>query len=192
MNQKLYLLSQEGETRGPYSIAQLRSMWSAGTTTANASVCVVGTDDWFTIAALGDELSQIAARPSTDMAKGTSMIVPRSGLTKSPPPLPNDAIVPDSSETPSKRWFGVLRIGFRILLCVLWPFFWLMGISLVRVTLGGASVGARRKALASGMNANEYAISIAKFEALLMPIGLIVLGLGFVVIWLLTKRWKKS
>jgi hypothetical protein len=42
------------------------------------------------------------------------------------------------------------------------------------------------------MNAHEYAISIAKFEALLMPIGLIVLGLGFVVIWLLTKRWKKS
>jgi hypothetical protein len=192
MNPKLYLLSQHGETGGPYSIAQLRSMWAAGTTTAEASVCIVGTDDWFTIEALAEELSQKTAWHSTEMAKTKNVIVPRSGITKPPPPLPNEAIVPDSSEMPSKRRFGVLRIALRILLCVLWPLFWLMGISLVRVTLGGASDEARRKALASGMNVHEYASSIAKFEALLMPIGLVVLGVGFVGIWLLTNRRKKS
>ena len=95
MNSKLYLLSQEGETRGPYSIAQLRSMWSAGTTTADATVSIVGTDDWFTIEALGDELSQSAARRSTEIAKATNVIVPRSGIAKAPPPLQKEEIVPD-------------------------------------------------------------------------------------------------
>jgi hypothetical protein len=192
MNPKLYLLSREGETRGPYSIAQLRSMWAAGTTTADASVCVVGTDDWFTIEALGVELSQSATRPSTEMGKATNVIVPRSGITKSPPALPKGEIVPDSAEVRSKRGLGFLRVAIRILLCVLWPFFWLVGISVARVYLGGDSYEARRQALANGLNAHEYAVSSAKVEALLMPIGLPLLGLGFVGIWLLTKRWKKS
>lgn len=72
-----YFIGQDGETKGPYTIGQLRSMWHAGTITGDTLYCEEGYEDWLHLRVLADELEQQFQPPH---------IPQRSVAT--PPPIP--------------------------------------------------------------------------------------------------------
>src|SRR6266545_2654639 len=49
---------QNRETKGPYTIGQLRSMWSSGAITGDTLYREEGSDDWNTLAAISADLEQ--------------------------------------------------------------------------------------------------------------------------------------
>ena len=51
-----YFIHQNGETRGPYSVGQLRSMWSSGNVTGDTLYCEEGFDEWLHLRVLADDL----------------------------------------------------------------------------------------------------------------------------------------
>ena len=60
-----YWLTIGGEQRGPYTIAQLRSMWNSGSITVNTLYWQHGFDEWFPLSFIIDLLEppQPAAPP---------------------------------------------------------------------------------------------------------------------------------
>ena len=65
MMSSYFVSDGEADVQGPFVEAQLRSMWQAGKITANAMVCLEGTEDWIL---LRDELAAMEAleRPDRD------------------------------------------------------------------------------------------------------------------------------
>src|SRR6266699_2839494 len=53
-----YLVIQNRETNGPFTIGQLRSMWNSGAITGNTLYSKDGSDDWSTLEDLAAELEQ--------------------------------------------------------------------------------------------------------------------------------------
>jgi hypothetical protein len=51
-----YYIAQNDETKGPYTIGQLRSMWNAGTITGETLFCQEGYDQWLPLRQLQTEL----------------------------------------------------------------------------------------------------------------------------------------
>ncbi|MES2597204.1 MAG: DUF4339 domain-containing protein [Verrucomicrobiota bacterium] len=41
-----YHLSSQGQVSGPFELSQIRGMWKSGGITADAQICLVGTEDW--------------------------------------------------------------------------------------------------------------------------------------------------
>jgi TM2 domain-containing membrane protein YozV len=58
-----YSISLNGETKGPYTIGQLRAMWNAGTITGETFYCVEGSNQWFHLKALATQLESWSAAP---------------------------------------------------------------------------------------------------------------------------------
>ncbi len=67
-----YFIHQNGETYGPYTVGQLRSMWSGGQVTGDTLYCEEGYESWLQLRVLADELE----------------------LANEPPPLPQPTVVP--------------------------------------------------------------------------------------------------
>ncbi len=55
-----YYLFQNDETKGPYTLGQLRSMWHAGTITGETHYCVAGSDQWLRLKLMITELESSA------------------------------------------------------------------------------------------------------------------------------------
>lgn len=58
-----YYIHQKGDTCGPYTIGQLRSMWAAGQVTGETLYCGEGYDEWLHLRELADELDPPAQPP---------------------------------------------------------------------------------------------------------------------------------
>lgn len=58
-----YYLCIDGETRGPYSAAQLRSMWNSGAITLDTQYWSDGLDDWYSVSNLFDFIKEAQATP---------------------------------------------------------------------------------------------------------------------------------
>jgi TM2 domain-containing membrane protein YozV len=74
-----YFIIQEDQTKGPYTIGQLRSMWNAGSVTGETLYCEEGFDTWLHLRVLEDQLED--APPISDFSPVRSKV--RSVLTKS-------------------------------------------------------------------------------------------------------------
>lgn len=60
-----YYIIQNDETKGPYTIGQLRSMWSSASITGDTLYCEEGYDTWLHMRVLGSELEpQPPSQPS--------------------------------------------------------------------------------------------------------------------------------
>src|SRR5687768_430032 len=55
---KKYYIDVNGKTIGPYSIDQLRAMWSSGKITAKNRYCVEGSDKWTNLGMLQSVLEE--------------------------------------------------------------------------------------------------------------------------------------
>src|SRR6185436_17116391 len=64
-----YSIIQNRETRGPYTIGQLRSMWNSGAITGDTLYCEEGSDDWRTLSDLLHELEPPATVLPTPTAQ---------------------------------------------------------------------------------------------------------------------------
>src|SRR5439155_2248187 len=53
-----YWIIQNRESKGPYTIAQLRSMWHSGAITGDTLYCAEGSNVWLTLEARAPELEQ--------------------------------------------------------------------------------------------------------------------------------------
>src|SRR5947209_2809675 len=64
-----YFIILDDDTKGPYTIRQLRSMWAAGQLTAETLYCEEGYDNWLHLRVLADELEPETPRlsPQTEM-----------------------------------------------------------------------------------------------------------------------------
>jgi len=51
-----FYILQSDETKGPYTIGQLRSMWSAGAITGSTLYCEDGYDEWLPLSGIADQL----------------------------------------------------------------------------------------------------------------------------------------
>ncbi len=58
-----YYIIQNEETKGPYTLGQLRSMWSAGSITSNTMHCQEGDTEWRPLSAIVRELEPPVAIP---------------------------------------------------------------------------------------------------------------------------------
>jgi hypothetical protein len=59
-----YYILQNDETKGPYTIGQLRSMWNAGAITGQTHYCKEGYSRWFPLSGLQSELESPPPQPS--------------------------------------------------------------------------------------------------------------------------------
>lgn len=55
---------QDNKQSGPYTLAQLRSMWAAGSVTASALICAEGKEEWQPAAGLLDAVLVRVTKPS--------------------------------------------------------------------------------------------------------------------------------
>jgi len=53
-----YYIAKAGETEGPYSKAQLKSMWDCGLITSDTQYWRQGVDDWYLVETLLETQSQ--------------------------------------------------------------------------------------------------------------------------------------
>lgn len=185
METTAYFLMMNGDVRGPYSLAQLRSMWAAGTITSQTTYSEQGSDPWLPI----EMLEKLLATESLGVKAVTSRVVVRPIFETAavPPPLPNVLDLP-STVAEGKPKLGVWRLSARILLSVLWPLICVVAFAAVRSLNNIGTQKSVEDARAMGMTAHEYGLSVARVEAVLGPLSSGVLVLGFVVIWLLTRR----
>jgi TM2 domain-containing membrane protein YozV len=51
-----YFIEQDNQTRGPYTIGQLRSMWNTGAITSKTTYCQEGDEHWHPMSAIQDLL----------------------------------------------------------------------------------------------------------------------------------------
>jgi hypothetical protein len=51
-----YYILQNDETKGPYTIGQLRAMWSSGAITGETLYCERGYDEWLPLSGIADQL----------------------------------------------------------------------------------------------------------------------------------------
>jgi hypothetical protein len=58
-----YYILQNDETKGPYTVGQLRSMWSSGQITGDTLYCEEGYDNWLHLRGLADELERPTQPP---------------------------------------------------------------------------------------------------------------------------------
>ncbi len=58
-----YFVDINGQTKGPYTIGQLRSMWSAGTITGTTLYCQEGFSEWVPLSDIRSDLEQ-SPRPA--------------------------------------------------------------------------------------------------------------------------------
>src|SRR5262245_6455750 len=58
-----YLIVQSHETKGPYTLEQLRSMWHSGLVTGETLFCEEGTENWATLETLASMLEPASAPP---------------------------------------------------------------------------------------------------------------------------------
>jgi hypothetical protein len=73
-----YFIDQHGETKGPYTIGQLRSMWHAGTITGDTLYCEEGYAEWLHLRVLADELEQQLQPPRIpQQSVATPPLIPR-------------------------------------------------------------------------------------------------------------------
>jgi len=77
-----YLIIQNQETKGPYTIGQLRSMWHSGAITGETLYCEDGSDQWETMERLATELDQPQVPPPLNVPLAA------------PPAFPQDASQP--------------------------------------------------------------------------------------------------
>ena len=59
-----YYVIQNNETKGPYTIGQLRAMWSSGAVTTETLYCREGWSEWLPLLAMARELESSAAPPA--------------------------------------------------------------------------------------------------------------------------------
>ena len=59
-----YFLLDNNQTKGPFTLSQLQSMWQRGEVTANALVAKEGDQEWTPAAGLLDSISAPHANPS--------------------------------------------------------------------------------------------------------------------------------
>jgi len=58
-----YLILQSHETKGPYTLEQLRSMWHSGLVTGETLFCEDGTENWSTLETIAAKLEPTSAPP---------------------------------------------------------------------------------------------------------------------------------
>jgi uncharacterized protein DUF4339 len=72
---KLYEVLQQTETKGPYTIGQLRALWSSGMLTANTLYRLEGSEEWLPITPMIPELETPTTRgmgqPTSATGKST-------------------------------------------------------------------------------------------------------------------------
>jgi len=51
-----YFIIQDDQTKGPYTMGQLRSMWNAGAITVDTLYCEEGFEDWLHLRVLAEEI----------------------------------------------------------------------------------------------------------------------------------------
>jgi len=75
-----YFIIQNEETKGPYTIGQLRAMWNSGAVTGDTLYCEEGYEEWLHLRVLADELEPpapvsqyagVARQPSIVRVKAT-------------------------------------------------------------------------------------------------------------------------
>lgn len=64
-----YYILQSDETKGPYTIGQLRSMWNSGTITGETLFCEEGYDEWLPLRRLQSELEPAPVVPPQSFAR---------------------------------------------------------------------------------------------------------------------------
>jgi hypothetical protein len=73
-----YFIDQHGDTKGPYTIGQLRSMWHAGVITGDTLYCEEGYEEWLHLRVLAGELEpQLQPPPIPQQSIATSPLIPR-------------------------------------------------------------------------------------------------------------------
>ena len=60
-----FYIDQKGETCGPYTAAELRSMWTNGVVTGETLFCEEGYDSWLRLRVLAEELELLHQSPPT-------------------------------------------------------------------------------------------------------------------------------
>ena len=70
-----FYILQKDETRGPYTIGQLRSMWSSGAITGDTLYCEEGYDQWLPLRGIIDQLEPSAPAAPSGSAASTSIVV---------------------------------------------------------------------------------------------------------------------
>ena len=70
-----YYINQSGENYGPYTIDQLRSMWSGGQVTGDTLYCEEGYTEWLRLSALLDAQEQPPPFPSTARVRSRKPLV---------------------------------------------------------------------------------------------------------------------
>ena len=68
-----FYILQKDETKGPYTIGQLRSLWSSGAITGDLLYCEEGYDQWLPLRGIIDQLE-----PSSPATQHTSTPAPTS------------------------------------------------------------------------------------------------------------------
>ena len=81
-----YYLLQNDETKGPYTIGQLRAMWNSGVITADTLYCREGWSEWLPLLGMIRDLEPPAE----------------------PPPLPPPVITEQSYQAPPKKGIGFI------------------------------------------------------------------------------------
>jgi hypothetical protein len=79
-----YFIHLNGETRGPYTIGQLRTMWNTGAVTADTLYCEDGGKEWLQLKVLADEFERPPEMPPIIPPPEKSMglpVVPRRSNT---------------------------------------------------------------------------------------------------------------
>ena len=76
---KLYDILQHTETKGPYTMGQLRALWSSGTLTANTLYRQEGSEEWLPITAIIPELETPTTRHMYQPASATSKSMGKKG-----------------------------------------------------------------------------------------------------------------
>lgn len=91
-----YYLLQNDETKGPYTIGQLRSMWNSGAITGDTFYCEEGYKEWLRLTFIADQL------------EGE---FPSSIPVRSPPPIPITAAAQPQNSSGVRKVLGFVCLG---------------------------------------------------------------------------------
>jgi hypothetical protein len=85
-----YYIDQNNETKGPYTIGQLRSMWSSGSINGDTLYCEEGYDAWLHMRVLGSEVKEVESA-----TEQRAILSSRTAATDRPQPIDYGLSYPD-------------------------------------------------------------------------------------------------
>ena len=120
-----YYLHEDGKTRGPFTIGQLRSMWNAGTINLETLFSTAGGSSWSPLKEIVNILEDSSQAVAADKA--------------TPPPRDLGTAKVQTIEQTSKRWKAQqMGGGFVLLLALIFSFVFRSGTMGVGLFLVGA------------------------------------------------------